>query len=172
MYIGNRNTVYVHKRTLVTRHSSDRLDHVVRSGDLFEVVREVLRLSAPTGGIVSAFNSTLDKYTAPNSEELWDIVRIMPAILVGPPQRNEQMWQALKTHILRERQRKKQGVYTVERPVSLLQLEYSIIDIYVNFSFVLTLLIQKVFVYLDRVPSKKLVRKDYPGISVTSYIVC
>ncbi|KYN36086.1 G protein pathway suppressor 2 [Trachymyrmex septentrionalis] len=32
----------------------------------------------------------------------------MPAILVGPPQRNEQMWQALKTHILRERQRKKQ----------------------------------------------------------------
>lgn len=70
MYIGNRNTVYVHKRTLVTRHSSDRLDHVVRSGDLFEVVREVLRLSAPTGGIVSAFNSTLDKYTAPNSEEL------------------------------------------------------------------------------------------------------
>lgn len=72
MHIGNRNTVYVHKRILVTRHSSDRLDHVVRSGDLFEVVREVLasRLSAPTGGIVSAFNSTLDKYTAPNSEEL------------------------------------------------------------------------------------------------------
>ncbi|XP_071568682.1 uncharacterized protein [Temnothorax nylanderi] len=32
----------------------------------------------------------------------------MPAILVGPPQRNEQMWQALKTHIMRERQRKKQ----------------------------------------------------------------
>lgn len=34
----------------------------------------------------------------------------MPAILGGaPPQRNEQMWQALKTHITRERQRKKQG---------------------------------------------------------------
>ncbi|XP_032673838.1 protein enabled homolog [Odontomachus brunneus] len=32
----------------------------------------------------------------------------MPAILVGPPQRNEQMWQALKAHITRERQRKKQ----------------------------------------------------------------
>lgn len=98
----------------------------------------------------------------------------MPAILVGPPQRNEQMWQALKTHILRERQRKKQGVYTVERfiPVFLLQLEYSIMDIYVNFSFALTFPIQKVLVYLDPVSSKKLVRKDYPGISVTSYIVC
>lgn len=96
----------------------------------------------------------------------------MPAILVGPPQRNEQMWQALKTHILRERQRKKQGVYTVERPVSLLQLEYSVMDIYVNFSFALTFPIQKVLVYLDRVSSKKLVHKDYPGISVTSYIVC
>lgn len=34
----------------------------------------------------------------------------MPAMLVGPPQRNEQMWQALKTHIMRERQRKKQGM--------------------------------------------------------------
>jgi len=34
----------------------------------------------------------------------------MPAILGGPPpQRNEQMWQGLKTHIMRERQRKKQG---------------------------------------------------------------
>ncbi|GAB1862349.1 G protein pathway suppressor 2 [Camponotus japonicus] len=32
----------------------------------------------------------------------------MPAMLVGPPQRNEQMWQALKIHIMRERQRKKQ----------------------------------------------------------------
>lgn len=85
----------------------------------------------------------------------------MPAILVGPPQRNEQMWQALKTHILRERQRKKQGVYTVERPVSLLQLEYSIMDTYVNFSFALTFPIQKVLVYLDRVSSKKLVHKDY-----------
>lgn len=30
-------------------------------------------------------------------------------MLVGPPQRNEQMWQALKIHIMRERQRKKQG---------------------------------------------------------------
>jgi len=44
----------------------------------------------------------------------------MPAILVGPPQRNEQMWQALKTHIMRERQRKKQGAEFV----SLLQLKY------------------------------------------------
>lgn len=33
----------------------------------------------------------------------------MPAVIVGPPQRSEQMWQALKTHITRERQRKKQG---------------------------------------------------------------
>lgn len=33
----------------------------------------------------------------------------MPAVIVGPPQRNEQMWQALKTHITRERERKKQG---------------------------------------------------------------
>nr|XP_033334032.1 extensin isoform X2 [Megalopta genalis] len=32
----------------------------------------------------------------------------MPAVIVGPPQRSEQMWQALKTHIIRERQRKKQ----------------------------------------------------------------
>ncbi|XP_017757507.1 PREDICTED: G protein pathway suppressor 2 isoform X2 [Eufriesea mexicana] len=32
----------------------------------------------------------------------------MPAVIVGPPQRSEQMWQALKTHITRERQRKKQ----------------------------------------------------------------
>ncbi|XP_066590135.1 G protein pathway suppressor 2 [Prorops nasuta] len=32
----------------------------------------------------------------------------MPAIIVGPPQRSEQMWQALKTHITRERKRKKQ----------------------------------------------------------------
>jgi len=46
-----------------------------------------------------------------NAEQLRGIVRKMPAILVGPPQRNEQMWQALKTHILRERQRKKQGAY-------------------------------------------------------------
>lgn len=35
----------------------------------------------------------------------------MPAIMGPPTQRNEQMWQALKTHILRERQRKKQGAY-------------------------------------------------------------
>ncbi|KAJ8674356.1 hypothetical protein QAD02_005618 [Eretmocerus hayati] len=32
----------------------------------------------------------------------------MPAVIVGAPQRSEQMWQALKTHITRERQRKKQ----------------------------------------------------------------
>ncbi|XP_012255287.1 protein enabled homolog [Athalia rosae] len=32
----------------------------------------------------------------------------MPAVIVEPPQRSEQMWQALKTHITRERQRKKQ----------------------------------------------------------------
>ncbi|XP_043526270.1 protein enabled homolog isoform X1 [Frieseomelitta varia] len=32
----------------------------------------------------------------------------MPAVIVGPPQRSEQMWRALKTHITRERQRKKQ----------------------------------------------------------------
>ncbi|EZA60247.1 G protein pathway suppressor 2 isoform X2 [Ooceraea biroi] len=33
----------------------------------------------------------------------------MPAILGGaPPQRNEQMWQGLKAHIMRERQRKKE----------------------------------------------------------------
>ncbi|XP_043272290.1 G protein pathway suppressor 2 isoform X2 [Venturia canescens] len=32
----------------------------------------------------------------------------MPAVIVGPPQRNEQMWHALKTHITRERERKKQ----------------------------------------------------------------
>jgi hypothetical protein len=33
----------------------------------------------------------------------------MPAVVVGPPQRSEQMWQALKIHITKERQRKKQG---------------------------------------------------------------
>lgn len=33
----------------------------------------------------------------------------MPAIVIEPPQRNEQMWRALKAHIMRERQRKKQG---------------------------------------------------------------
>ncbi|XP_012273742.1 protein enabled homolog isoform X2 [Orussus abietinus] len=32
----------------------------------------------------------------------------MPAVVIGPPQRSEQMWQALKVHITRERQRKKQ----------------------------------------------------------------
>ncbi|XP_015109132.1 extensin isoform X3 [Diachasma alloeum] len=32
----------------------------------------------------------------------------MPAVTTGPPQRSEQMWQALKAHIIRERQRKKQ----------------------------------------------------------------
>ncbi|XP_011312435.1 G protein pathway suppressor 2 isoform X1 [Fopius arisanus] len=32
----------------------------------------------------------------------------MPAVTTGPPQRSEQMWQALKRHIIRERQRKKQ----------------------------------------------------------------
>lgn len=34
----------------------------------------------------------------------------MPAVIVGLPQRSEQMLQALKTHITRERQRKKQGI--------------------------------------------------------------
>lgn len=32
----------------------------------------------------------------------------MPAVIVEPPQRSEQMWQALKKHITRERQRKKE----------------------------------------------------------------
>ena len=35
----------------------------------------------------------------------------MPAVVVGNPQRNEQMLEALKAHIVRERQRKKQGTY-------------------------------------------------------------
>lgn len=34
----------------------------------------------------------------------------MPAIVSGPPQQSEHMWQALKNHITRERQRKKQGI--------------------------------------------------------------
>ncbi|XP_034944766.1 G protein pathway suppressor 2 [Chelonus insularis] len=32
----------------------------------------------------------------------------MPAIVTGPPPQSEHIWQALKTHIIRERQRKKQ----------------------------------------------------------------
>lgn len=44
----------------------------------------------------------------------------MPAILVGASQRNEQMWQALKTCIMRDRQRKKQGKIKVEARKSIL----------------------------------------------------
>jgi len=33
----------------------------------------------------------------------------MPAVVVGRPKRSEAMWEALKTHIIRERQKKKQG---------------------------------------------------------------
>jgi hypothetical protein len=33
----------------------------------------------------------------------------MPAVVVGRPKRSEAMWEALKTHIVRERQKKKQG---------------------------------------------------------------
>lgn len=34
----------------------------------------------------------------------------MPAVVAGAaPQRSEQMWKALKIHITKERQRKKQG---------------------------------------------------------------
>lgn len=33
----------------------------------------------------------------------------MPAVIIEAPQRSERMWQALKTHITKERQRKKQG---------------------------------------------------------------
>lgn len=37
------------------------------------------------------------------------ITSIMPAVVVGRPKRSEAMWEALKTHIIRERQKKKQG---------------------------------------------------------------
>lgn len=33
----------------------------------------------------------------------------MPAVIVGAPQRSEEMYKALKAHITKERQRKKQG---------------------------------------------------------------
>lgn len=46
----------------------------------------------------------------------------MPAVIVGPPQRSEQMWQALKTHITRERQRKKQGFFLQKIFIKLLLL--------------------------------------------------
>lgn len=39
----------------------------------------------------------------------------MPAIVSGPPQQSEHMWQALKNHITRERQRKKQGFNLVSK---------------------------------------------------------
>lgn len=35
----------------------------------------------------------------------------MPAVVIGrPPQKNEAIWTALKNHIIRERQKKKQGL--------------------------------------------------------------
>jgi hypothetical protein len=34
----------------------------------------------------------------------------MPAVVVGRPKRSEAMWEALKNHIIRERQKKKQGI--------------------------------------------------------------
>ena len=34
---------------------------------------------------------------------------VMPAVVVGRPKRSEAMWEALKNHIRRERQKKKQG---------------------------------------------------------------
>lgn len=37
------------------------------------------------------------------------ITSIMPAVVVGRPKRSEAMWEALKNHIIRERQKKKQG---------------------------------------------------------------
>jgi hypothetical protein len=39
----------------------------------------------------------------------------MPAVVVGRPKRSEAMWEALKNHIIRERQKKKQGT-TVNGP--------------------------------------------------------
>ena len=43
------------------------------------------------------------------------ITSIMPAVVVGRPKRSEAMWEALKNHIIRERQKKKQGT-TVNGP--------------------------------------------------------
>lgn len=43
------------------------------------------------------------------------ITSIMPAVVVGRPKRSEAMWEALKTHIIRERQKKKQGT-TINGP--------------------------------------------------------
>lgn len=40
---------------------------------------------------------------------------IMPAVVVGRPKRSEEMWEALKNHIIRERQKKKQGT-TINGP--------------------------------------------------------
>jgi metal-responsive CopG/Arc/MetJ family transcriptional regulator len=37
----------------------------------------------------------------------------MPAVVVGRPKRSEAMWEALKTHIIRERQKKKQGTVSI-----------------------------------------------------------
>ena len=42
----------------------------------------------------------------------------MPAVVVGRPKRSEAMWEALKVHIIRERQKKKQGIiyyYIIEQ---------------------------------------------------------
>lgn len=36
----------------------------------------------------------------------------MPSVVAGqPPQKSDAMWAALKAHIIRERQKKKQGKY-------------------------------------------------------------
>lgn len=63
----------------------------------------------------------------------------MPAIVVMPSQRlnrSEQMQQALKTHIMRERQRKKQGnlccVCMRKMPAFFSQLQHLV---YYDFSF-------------------------------------
>ena len=45
----------------------------------------------------------------------------MPAIVVEKPKLSRPMWNALKSHIIRERQRKKQGVFTL---VTLLYVYY------------------------------------------------
>jgi hypothetical protein len=38
------------------------------------------------------------------------ITSVMPAVIVGRPKRSEAMWEAIKNHIIRERQKKKQGM--------------------------------------------------------------
>lgn len=38
------------------------------------------------------------------------ITSVMPAVTVGRPKRSEAMWDAIKNHIIRERQKKKQGM--------------------------------------------------------------